>query len=422
MGVTDSADSLVQVLLIGGGFAALEGILALRSILGERALITLVSPYPHFAHHPVATIEAFDESLAAPGDRTQRSYDLRTICEDLGVTYRRDRLEAIAPKQHRVRLASLAHLPYDALLLALGARTAVAIPGALTFRDQRDVLQFRSLLTQVRAGDIDHLVFAIPSGCTWALPLYELALTTAAFAKRHCVRLDVSLVSPESAPLELFGRDASELIAGVLADRGVRFRGGSVPASLGADGALTLHFSGAIRADRVVCAPQLCRPRVAGLPSDWWGFVSTDPRGRVEGLSDVYAAGDMTALPIKQGGLEGGLAAQQADLLARDIAAVHGIATGADFNHGPGSSHRTSSHLRNSSHLRVVRARLLGGVESLFLHVLLDDHARPLRASLHAEAPSSGDSAADGLCPGAEQVFGGHLTSYLRDIEPLAAA
>jgi CBS domain-containing protein len=50
------------------------------------------------------------------------------------------------------------------------------------------------------------------------------------------------------------------------------------------------------------------------------GFVPVDPHGRVPGLSDVFAAGDITNFAIKQGGL----AAQQADAAAEQIAANTG--------------------------------------------------------------------------------------------------
>jgi sulfide:quinone oxidoreductase len=57
-----------------------------------------------------------------------------------------------------------------------------------------------------------------------------------------------------------------------------------------------------------------------GLPSDPDGFVPVDAHGRVPGVGDVYAAGDVTTWPIKQGGL----AAQQADAAAEAIAAEAG--------------------------------------------------------------------------------------------------
>jgi sulfide:quinone oxidoreductase len=50
------------------------------------------------------------------------------------------------------------------------------------------------------------------------------------------------------------------------------------------------------------------------------GFIRTDLHCRVEGLDDVYAAGDATWFPVKQGGI----AAQQADVAAAAIAAQAG--------------------------------------------------------------------------------------------------
>jgi sulfide:quinone oxidoreductase len=72
----------------------------------------------------------------------------------------------------------------------------------------------------------------------------------------------------------------------------------------------------------VVTLPQLEGPRLPGVPSDHHGFIPVDGNGRVRGLDDVYAAGDVTAFPLKQGGL----AAQQADAVAETIAAGLGLA------------------------------------------------------------------------------------------------
>ena len=69
--------------------------------------------------------------------------------------------------------------------------------------------------------------------------------------------------------------------------------------------------------DRVVTLPRLDGPDVQGLPADARGFLPVDRHGRVQGVQDVYAAGDATHFPIKQGGL----ACQQADAAAESIAA-----------------------------------------------------------------------------------------------------
>jgi sulfide:quinone oxidoreductase len=50
------------------------------------------------------------------------------------------------------------------------------------------------------------------------------------------------------------------------------------------------------------------------------GFIPVDQHGRVEGLTDVYAAGDAVEFPVKQGGL----AAQQADVVAAHAASRYG--------------------------------------------------------------------------------------------------
>jgi sulfide:quinone oxidoreductase len=59
---------------------------------------------------------------------------------------------------------------------------------------------------------------------------------------------------------------------------------------------------------------------IPGIPCDRDGFVPTDAFGRVRGLDDVLAAGDVTSFPIKQGGL----AAAQAVAAAEAIAARAG--------------------------------------------------------------------------------------------------
>ena len=78
--------------------------------------------------------------------------------------------------------------------------------------------------------------------------------------------------------------------------------------------------TGEIEADRVVALPRIEGLRLPGIPHDANGFVPIDEHGRVRDVEDVYAAGDLTNFPIKQGGL----AAQQADAAAEAIAAAAG--------------------------------------------------------------------------------------------------
>lgn len=375
------------MLIAGGGFGAVEAMLALRALVPERVRVTLISDSEVLAYKPAATTEAFD---GAP----PRAYDLRSIAADVGASFRLGRLEAVAPHDHSVRLASFAHLAYDTLVLALGARAASAIPGALTFRDQHEVGHIRGLMSELRSGALRRIVFAVPSGCSWPLPLYELALLTATQLQDGRAG-DVVLVSPEITPLQVFGAQASPLVADLLAERGVRFIGASDPQSVDPNGALMLASGETLDADRVVAAPKLRGPRIAGLPADRSGFVTTDAFGGVIGLPDVYAAGDMTSFPIKQGGL----AAQQADVIAQRIASNHGVPVPQSRVH------------------RVLRARLVGGAHPVFLRTELDELGQVTAAStVHGRL---GDS--ESITP-AEKVFGRYLSPYLHTRAPVPSA
>lgn len=378
-----SGKAPVKVLIAGGGFAAVEALLALRALMGERASITMIAASDRFAYRPAATSEAFSSTVDAP-----QSYALAQIAADADARFQRGRLEAVAPSARTVRLADDASIHYDSLVLALGARARVAIPGAITFRDQRDVPQMRALLKQLREGSVRQLVFAVPSRCAWPLPLYELAMLSAAYAEEHGLDAEVSIVSPASAPLDVFGPEASAVVRQLLLERGVMFRGGLVPASVRHDGGLQLHFGGVVAADQVIAAPQLRGPRLAGVPSRWWGFVPVDAEGRVEGLQDVYAAGDMTSFPIKQGSL----AAAQADTIARVIAAKAGVQVAIPPPLEP---------------RRLMHARLLGADQAIHLSVKLD--ADGVQEGLGAH------SAADVIEPAPmhEKVSGRYLSAYL---------
>jgi len=382
--VLASSGEPVRVVIAGGGFAALEAALALRAFAADRVRVTLISPDPVFAYRPTATAEAFVEGPPL-------SYDLEAIASDLGASYHRGRVEAVASQDRYVRLSSFARLDYDALVLAIGTRTSAAVSGALTFRDQRDVPLFQSLLQELDAGSVGRLVFAVPSGSSWPLPVYELALLSATHVQQHHVGTEITVVSREQTPLAIFGAEASRLIADLLAGCGVQFIGSSAPRSVRADGSLVLQFGGALRADRVVATPQLRVEPITGVPASSWGFVSTDALGRVKDLTHVYAAGDMTTFPVKQGGL----ATQQADRIAHTIATTIGIP------------------VSNFPAATVLRARLLGGERPIFLRTELDEYGQPTTSTLeHTDSDQAASSS---------KVIGRYLTPYLDTREPLTS-
>ncbi len=157
-------------------------------------------------------------------------------------------------------------------------------------------------------------------GATWPLPLYELALLTAEYVSTHGTRgVEILFITPEDHPLALFGPAASEAVSELLASRDIRVKTSVAPVGF-EEGVLRIVAERPIAVDAVVALPQLEGPRLPGVPHDEHGFVPTDEYGWVLGLTDVYAAGDLTQFPLKQGGT----ATQQADAAASSIAADAG--------------------------------------------------------------------------------------------------
>ena len=305
----------LKVLIAGGGVAALEALLALRDLAGDRVEVELLSPRPELEYRPLAVAEPF-------GIGRTRSYELEPIARDQGATLCKGAVAEVRAGEHEIVTRTGEVLSYDVLLLAIGAQAGVGLPGAITVKGPRYTKRFRALLDEIEDGRVGQLAFAVPPGVSWPLPLYELALLTA----RHAAGagrddLEISLVTPEVEPLELFGARASAATRALLEQRGIELVAARYPAAVELDG-LTLIPPDPpwLAADRVVSLPRLHGPKVPGLPADDEGFIPTDLNARVEGVDDVYAAGDSTAFPVKQGGI----ATQQADAAAESIAARAG--------------------------------------------------------------------------------------------------
>jgi sulfide:quinone oxidoreductase len=304
----------LHVVIAGGGVAGLETLLALRALAGDRVDLELVAPEPAFWYRPLAVAEPFEAGRAHP-------FELAGIAEAASAAFTLAELASVDVDANLARTSHAMEIHYDALVIACGALPRPALAGALTFRGPADTNAYRRLLVEAESGSIGSIAFVVPSPGLWPLPLYELALLTATHLSRHQQEVELTLVTPEPAPLALFGDAASEAARALLSSRGVALRTGC--SAIGYDaGRLDLHPDAPLRAERVVALPRLEGPRILGIPQDSEGFIATDLSGRVSGLANVYAAGDITQFPIKQGGI----AAQQANAVAEVIAALAGAA------------------------------------------------------------------------------------------------
>jgi sulfide:quinone oxidoreductase len=302
-----------EVLIAGGGVAGLEAALALRDLAGARVALRLLSPSREFVYRPMTVREPFSFGRA-------RRYPLREISQDIGAELLDDALARVDADGRRVETESGAGHRYDALFVALGARIHARYEHAVTLDDARLDERLRGLIQDVEGGYVKRLAFVIPARMAWPLPIYELALLTSRRAYDMNVELAITILTPEDAPLAVFGEGISSALADLLAENRIEV---IVAAHAEIPRAGVIEVGGGdrrIEVDRVVALPELEGPRIPGLPATAEGFIPIDDHCRVRDTERVYAAGDATDFAVKQGGV----AAQQADTAAQAIAALAG--------------------------------------------------------------------------------------------------
>jgi sulfide:quinone oxidoreductase len=366
----------LRIVIAGGGVAALETALALRTLAPELVDITLVAPTDRFRFRAASVGEPF-------GRAEMHRFDLAAICDDIGVALRTGAVTAVDPEDHSATISADERLAYDALVIACGARANPVVPGAIVFGGPEDVDALRALVDAVDSGEVRSVAFAIPASVGWTLPAYELALL---MAQRADPRVAISIVTPEEEPLAAFGGEASVEVRRLLGERGIELHLRQTPAAF-SEGRLRTQPGDQLWVDRVVALPRLVGIPIAGLPATHDGLLRTDAFGRVDDLVDVYAAGDITAFPVKQGGI----AAEQADAVAEMLASE----AGADLTPTPFDP--------------VLRGVLMTGEDDRFL-----------RAELAGGRGSTGAADARALWWPPSKVSGRYLAPYLAALEAAA--
>ena len=302
-----------RVVIAGGGVAAVEAALALQDLAGSRVALTIVTASNEFVYRPFAVVRPFQPEPTYQIKLTQ-------IASDVAADIVFDTAVGLDPTR-RLLLSSGESLVYDALLVAIGARAEATLSGGtITPWDWGGGHAFRAMLDSIRHERTKKVTFIVPAGTVWALPLYELALLTSAFVAEEALSdVSLTLVTVEKAPLAVFGADASAKVRALLEQRQIALLLESEVDSI-EDGLVQTSEGASIPSDATIAVPVI-RPRAfAGVPTDEQGFIIVDDDCRIPIEGNVFAAGDCTQLPNKQGGI----AAQQADAVAAQIAALAG--------------------------------------------------------------------------------------------------
>jgi sulfide:quinone oxidoreductase len=303
----------LRVIIAGGGVAALEAVLALADLAADQTAVTVIAPNAEIANRPMTVREPFAYGAA-------RRYELAPLVSGAGAELLKDELAWVDPGEHTVHTRDGETLEYGALMLALGAKAVPRYTHALTIDDRHLDETLHGLIQDVEDGYVHSLAFVSPGRMAWPLPLYELALMTAGRAYDMGIELAVTIVTPESAPLAVFGAGASDAVSGLLEKTHIHTIN-SAHVEIPAQGEIVINPGDRrLEVDRVVALPELYGPSVRGIPLGENGFIRVDRYGQVPDVGPIYAAGDAIEFAVKHGGL----ASEQADNVANTIAALAG--------------------------------------------------------------------------------------------------
>lgn len=264
-----------RVAVVGGGIAGITALMALAD-LGEGLVdVELIAPAEHFVLRP--------QLIGAPWGGRPVRVGLAELAGRFGATFRRGAVDLIHPDPVTAHLSDGERHCYDAMLIAIGAAPGVAYAGVRT-------VGFGALPEYLASSRRGSLAVVVPPGIGWTLPAYQLALMAATSSSAA-----VTVITPEHRPLGVFGAPAARDVAAFLDAHGV---------AIELSRTVTTSDNEAYElAEHVVSLPLLRGPLLPVLPSVHDGFIPVDRAQRVRGMQRVWAAGDVTAEHIKQGGL-----------------------------------------------------------------------------------------------------------------------
>ena len=341
------------------------------AIAGDRAEVTLVAPDPDFLYKPLLVEEPFDLGPA-------EQHALEPVAEELGARFLLDSVRRVDAAEHALELDGGGRLDYDYAVVCTGGRLHPAFEASRHFPRASRFESISLLRATDGAGKFSSWSLG---GSPGVADLRDREMT-----KRRALELgtsvELTVVTPEEAPLAVFGPAASAAVSELLSARGIAV-----------ETAVTL-----IRrvASEIVLTPGGRRIAVADvIPSRRWrarrspdcpatrtGSSRSTTTRAWSGMEDVYAAGDGTNFPIKQGGI----ATQQADAAAEDIA--HRLGAAVDASPSARCSGESSSPERSrcSSARDRRRCRRGSGLSRLpVVAAAQDQRPLPRAVALHGE-------------------------------------
>jgi sulfide:quinone oxidoreductase len=290
--------------VLGGGIGGVVAARRLRRRLASDDRVVLIERDPLFRFAP-------SYLWVMHGDRrpAQITRDLRHLRAN-GIEVIEAEITGIDPAEHRVT-TSVATITGDALVVALGAHLdPAALSGFAEIAHNIYTIDGAQAagdaVRSISTGAVAILVASTPYKCP-AAP-YEAAFLADDLLRRSGVRdrVTVDVYTPESLPMPTAGPAIGDAVVELLAARGIGFHPGRSVTRIDA-GTNTLGFAdgGDAHTDVLLGVPPHRPPDVvatSALASDS-SYIPVDRHTLATSVPDVFAIGDVTAIPIAGGKL-----------------------------------------------------------------------------------------------------------------------
>ena len=312
-----------RVLILGGGFAALESAFLMRMRMKDEVDIKLVSDNDSFVFRPNSIYVPFG------ADPESLLVDLHKPLGRRRIGFHDSAAVEVDPDARSVQLADGATLGYDKLVIATGADTAATeIPGlaehAATIWTTETMMGVRERFERVRdrakRGEGSKVLFLVPPNNKCSGPLYEIVMMLETWLRREHARdgVEITWSTFEHSFIQAFGPRLHEMVTEEFDERGIDGHIEEVVTEV-REGEV-VYADGSTRAydELIAFPPYVAALDYESLPSDERGFLKTELDTRqVAGHPEIYAPGDAGDFPVKQAFL----AFLQADTVAEHISA-----------------------------------------------------------------------------------------------------
>jgi sulfide:quinone oxidoreductase len=314
-----------RIVVIGGGFGGVAAARTARSLLGSEHTVTLVDRLRR-----TYMCGSFPLLIVGEREAAKVSRSLGRLA-NRGIRFVQAEVDAIDVESRTVATTA-GVLDFDYLVIGLGASYDWdAVPGSETahsFYDLDNARRLRRKLRSFRTGRMVVAVSSLPYKCPPA-PFEAAMVMDWAFRQRGVRRdIEIHLHTPEPVPLPVAGPEAGARLGKDLERRGIELHTDSAVTEVSRDGRQAGFSDGtSMDADLVVTVPTHRAAEVvasAGLTGES-GWVRVSPETLETPEADVYAVGDVNAVPMATGRpipKAGVFASSEGEVVGRNIAAA----------------------------------------------------------------------------------------------------